>query len=198
MDKPMSGFAFKIMALGFRIRDFFRPRIDLLKEVGIGPGFRVLDYGCGPGSYIAPLAELVSASGEIYALDIHPLAINEVQAIAAYKGLTNVKTIQSDCDTGLPDNSMDIVLLYDTFHDLARPEDVLRELNRVLKPSGTLSFTDHHMKERDIITRVTNTDLFRLSRKGDKTYSFSKKGEQASSAPPNKALTADGLNAASG
>ena len=176
VDKPMSGFAFKFMALGFRIRDFFRPRIDLLKEVGIEPGFRVLDYGCGPGSYIVPLAELVGASGEIYALDIHPLAINEVKTIASHKGLTNVKTIQSDCDTWLPDNSMDIVLLYDTFHDLARPDDVLQELHRVLKPGGTLSLSDHHMKERDILTRVTNTGLFRLSRKGDKRYSFSKKG----------------------
>jgi ubiquinone/menaquinone biosynthesis C-methylase UbiE len=150
--------------------------MDLLKEAGIEPGFCILDYGCGPGSYIAPLAQLVGTSGKIYALDIHPLAIKEVQKIAARKANGNIKTIESDCNTGLPDNHVDVVLLYDTFHNLSQPYDVLRELHRVLKSGGTLSFSDHHMKEQDILTRVTKTGLFKLSTKGKKTYSFSKVG----------------------
>ena len=71
---------------------------------------------------------------------------------------------------------MDVILLYDTFHDLSLPDDVLRELHRVLKPDGTMSFSDHHMNEKDILTRVTNTGLFKLLAKGKKTYSFSKVG----------------------
>ena len=70
---PMPNCGFKLMALIFRVRDFFQPRMDVLKEVGIEPGFCILDYGCGSGSYIVPLAELIGTSGEIYALDIHPL-----------------------------------------------------------------------------------------------------------------------------
>ena len=176
MDKPMSNSGFKLMALIFRIRDFFQPRMDVLKEVGIEPGFCILDYGCGSGSYIVPLAELIVTSGKIYALDIHPLAIKKVRQIASYKRITNVRTIQSDCETGLPDNFVDVVLLYDTFHTLAQPNNVLRELHRVLKSDSTLSFSDHHMKEQDILTRITNTGLFKLSAKGKKTYSFSKVG----------------------
>ena len=176
MDNPMSKVGFKLMTLAFRIRDFIRPRLDLLKEAGIEPGFCILDYGCGPGSYMEPLAQLVGTSGEIYALDIHPLAIKEVQKIAARKAIANIKTIESDCNTGLPDNHVDVVLLYDTFHNLSQPDDVLRELHKVLKSGGTLSFSDHHMKEQDILTRVTKTGLFKLSTKGEKTYSFSKVG----------------------
>jgi len=176
VDKPMSSVGYKLMTLAFRIRDLLRPRVDVLKEAGIEPGFCVLDYGCGPGSYIVPLAQLVGASGEIYALDIHPLAIQELQKKATRKAITNLKTIESDCNTGLPDNKVDMVLLYDTFHNLFRPDDVLRELHRVQKSSGTLSFSDHHMNEKDILTRVTNTGLFKLLAKGKKTYSFSKVG----------------------
>lgn len=176
MGKPMSRVGFKLMTLVFRIRDILRPRMDLLKEAGIEPGFCILDYGCGPGSYIAALAQLVGTSGEIYALDIHPLAIKEVQKTAARKAITNVKTIESDCKTGLPDNLVDVVLLYDTFHNLSQPDDVLRELHRVLKSGSTLSFSDHHMNEKDIITGVTKTGLFKLSTKGKKIYSFSKVG----------------------
>ena len=176
VDKPMSRVGFKLMNFVFRIRDFLKPRMDLLKEAGIEPGFCILDYGCGPGSYMVPLAQLVGISGKIYALDIHPLAIKKVQKIAAQKSIKNIKTIESDCDTGLPDNHVDVVLLYDTFHNLSQPDDVLSELHRVLKPGGNLSFSDHHMNAQDIITRVTKAGLFKLSTKGKKTYNFLKVG----------------------
>jgi len=161
----MSSVGFKLMTLVLRVRDLLRPRMDVLKEAGIEPGFCVLDYGCGPGSYFVPLTQLVGTSGEIYALDIHPLAIKEVQKKATRKAITYLKTIKSVCSTGLPDNKVDVVLLYDTFHDLSQPDDVLRELHRVLKSGGILSFSDHHMNEQDILTRVADTGLFKLSAK---------------------------------
>ena len=172
MDQPDPNLHYKFMALGYKFRDFLLPRVYVLKEAGIRPGFHVLDYGCGPGSYIAPLANLVGESGKIYALDIHPLAIQMVQKIVLKKGLGNVETIHSDCATGLEKNLIDVVLLYDTYHNLSDSESVLTELHRVLKPEGLLSFSDHHMKEDEILSRITETGLFRLSEKGKKTYSF--------------------------
>jgi len=142
--------------------------------VGIKPGFQVLDYGCRPGSYITPLAELVGESGRIYALDIHPLAVQAVQRIVSKKQLMNVETILSDCETGLPDNSVDIILMYDIFHDLGDPNGVLAELHRVLKPDGTLSFSDHHIREHEIVSKVTHRGLFRLYRRSKRTYSLLK------------------------
>ncbi len=163
------------MSFGYKFRDLFLPPKDILKEVGIKPGFHILDYGCGPGSYIAPAAELVGKSGKIYALDVHPLAIQMVKSLTSKKRLTNVETILSDCKTGLPDNSIDVVLLYDIFHDLSEPSKVLEELHRVLKPKGILSFSDHHLKEDEIVPQVTKGGLFRLSQKGKRIYSFLKK-----------------------
>jgi len=148
--------------------------MNILKEVGIKPGFHVLDFGCGPRSYIVPLVKLVGEAGKVYALDIHPLAIQKVKDIASKKQLTNVETILSDCQTGLPDNSLDVVLLYDIFHHLSDPDGVLKELHRVLKPAGILSFGDHHMEESEIVSKVTNSRLFRLSRKGQRTHTFLK------------------------
>jgi len=174
MDRTQPDFHFKLMSLSFKLRDLFLPRMNILKEVRIRPGFHVLDYGCGPGSYIIPLAELVGKSGKIYALDIHPLAIQNVQRVASKKQLTNVVTIRSDCKTGLPDKSLDVVLLYDTLHELNGPDNVLEELHRVLKPNGILSFSDHHLKENEILSKVAKRGLFSLSGKGKKTYSFLK------------------------
>lgn len=174
MDQPMPNFTFNAMSFLLKMRDLLLPRDAVLREVNIQPGSRVLDYGCGPGGYVTGTAELVGESGKVYALDIHPLAIQRVQDIANKKQLTNVETIRSDCPTGLPDNSVDVALLYDIFHLLSNPQAILTELHRVLKEDGTLSFNDHHMQESDIISGVTNSQLFRLKNKGKRTYSFVK------------------------
>jgi len=164
------------MSLTYKLRDFFTPRMNILKEAGIEEGFYALDYGCGPGSYIVPLADLVGPSGKIYALDIHPLAIKMVEKSAAKKHLANVMTIQSDCRTGLPDQSLDVALLYDVFHDLDQPGMILKELHRILKPDGILSLSDHHLREQEIVSGLTKEGLFRIAKKGQKTYSFQKIG----------------------
>jgi len=170
--KPMSNLDFRLMSLTYKLRDFRLPRMNILKKVGIETGFHVLDYGCGPGSYIVPLVKLVGDSGKIYALDMHPLAIDAVQKLASKKGITNVQTILTDCKPGLPPNSIDVVLLYDTLHDLNNVSEVLTELQRILKPKGILSLSDHHMKEEDIMSQVTGGGLFKLSAKNKRTYNF--------------------------
>jgi ubiquinone/menaquinone biosynthesis C-methylase UbiE len=174
MDKPKSNLDFRLMSLTYIFRDLRLPRMEILKEVGIKPGFRVLDFGCGPGSYVEAASRLVGQSGKVYALDIHPLAVQSVQRMVLKKGLANVETILSDCQTGLPDDSIDVVLLYDIYHGLGEPGKVLKELYRVLKLEGVLSFSDHHLKEHEIVAKVTASGLFHLAGQGQRTYSFSK------------------------
>jgi len=174
VGRRQSNFDFRLMALTYKLRDSFRPRVDILREVGIKPGFRVLDYGCGPGSYIVDTARLVGEAGEVYALDLHPLAIQMVEDLILRNRLTNVKTIRSDRATGLPDGSVDVALLYDVFHDLSEPNGVLEELHRVLRPDGLLSLSDHHMKDDEITSRVTSGGLFGLLKKGKRSWTFSR------------------------
>lgn len=160
------------MALSYKVRDFFAPRKNVLKEAALKEGSSVLDFGCGPGSYLRPLAKIVGPSGKIYALDVHPLAIQMVEQLAARKRLPNITTILSDCQTALPDQHLDAILLYDVLHEFERPGEVLRELHRVLKPAGVLSVSDHHLQEDQVLSRLTQGGLFRVVKKGKKTYSF--------------------------
>ncbi len=161
---------FKLMALNFRFRDLFLPPGEVLKEAGIEPGFYLLDYGCGPGSYSLAAAHIVGETGKVYALDVNPFAIQYVRK----KASKNIETILSDCKIGLKDCSIDCVLLYDTFHLLTNPDAVLEELHRVMRPGSILSFSDHHMKEDEIIEGMTRRGLFRWLKKGKRTYTFSK------------------------
>lgn len=176
MDSPMSNLNFRAMSLMFKVRDFLRPRGEVLSEAEIRPGSTVLDYGCGPGSYTLLASEIVGPAGTVHALDVHPLAVDMVRKGASKRGLANVRPIHSDCATGLEDASVDVALMHDVFHHLDDGDAVLRELHRVLRPGGTLSFSDHHMKASEIVSRVSATGLFKLSRRGKRTYAFARVG----------------------
>lgn len=173
-NKEPSSLDYQLMSLGFKFRDIFRPRSHILEEVGIKTCSQVLDYGCGTGSYVLPVIKLISNLGTLYALDVNPLAIKTVQGLVTKKKLSNVRVILSDCDTGLPPASIDVVLLYDILHDLQNRAKVLKELHRVLKAKSILSISDHHLEDDGIISRVTKGGLFKLMSKGERTLSFTK------------------------
>jgi ubiquinone/menaquinone biosynthesis C-methylase UbiE len=174
MDRPMNAFAFRMMsaALWFRYRG---PHpAQALAEAGIVPGDTVLDFGCGPGGFSIAAASLAGKKGKVYALDIQPLAARAVTKKAQERGLGNIETITSGRDTGLPDTSVDVVLLYDIFHFFEEPDAVLAEIHRVLTEGGTLSASDHHLKGDRLIDGITASRLFRFDRKGKRTYTFTK------------------------
>lgn len=151
------------------------PRKEIVEEVGLKAGFQVPDYGCGPGGYVLPVAKIIGSSGKLYALDAASIAIEMVNKIVAKNHLNNVETILSDCDTKLPDGKLNVVLLYDVFHDLEDQKSVLKELHRVLKENGEISFSDHHLKDNEIVSRITEDGLFTFQKKNSNTYTFIKK-----------------------
>ncbi len=171
MSEP-GALAFALTCLWFGVRDWLTPPARVLSEAGIAVGACVLDYGCGPGSYALAALELVGAEGHVYAADVNPLAVGRLETLAARRGLANLHGILTDCATGLEEASVDVALLYDTYHDLARPQDVLGELHRVLKPGGLLSFSDHHLQEQEILSQITSSGLFRFVARGRRTYTF--------------------------
>jgi len=172
MKGPISNFLFRGMAAEFVVRDWLRPPERTLAETELRPGQTVLDYGCGPGSFTVAAAKAVGSTGTVYAADIHPLALAYVERRAAKKGLWNIRTIRTDCATRLADASVDVALIYDALHDFARPDDVLREVCRVLKPGGTLSFADFTLSRAKTLARLTGDGLFRLVRQGKRTYTL--------------------------
>lgn len=173
-DKPVKKTWFKLMTWEFKRRDKKYPPINKIKKTKIKEGDFVLDYGCGPGSYTIAAAEVVGTSGSVFAVDIHPLAIKEVKKRAAEKGIKNIETILSDCDTRLEEKSIDAVLLLDIFHDLSDQEKILKELHRVLKKNGWLTVDDHHLEENEIIKEITYKGLFKFVEKKDEVYNFIK------------------------
>lgn len=171
-DKPMPDIGFRVMSFLLRIRDLFISPPKLLQKVGIKEGQTLLDFGCGSGSYTIPAARMVGEQGSVYALDIHPLAVKTVEKKAKKEGSANITTILSDRDTGLPDESIDVVLLYDTIHSIRDKRALLRELHRAMKPNALLSILVEHIKVEDVIELAQEDGLFSLRHRDGRLLNF--------------------------
>jgi len=160
--KPMPNIAFKAMAFFLALHRRFVDVRKPLERAGIKEGQTILDFGCGPGFYAIAAAKMVGAKGKVYALDIHPLAVQSVEKKAKKEGLTNITTILSDKDTRLPDQSIDVALAYDMIHMVKNKQALARELRRVLKPNGLLSVIVGHINVEDVLKALEQDGLFSL------------------------------------
>ena len=107
----------------------------LVNSLGVRPGMRVLDLGCGDGTTALPEARL---GADVLGVDI---AVNLVEAArqrAAAEGLSNCRFQEGDASNleGLTDKSFDLVVSIFGAMFAPRPFDVAKEMVRVTKPGG--------------------------------------------------------------
>ena len=138
---------------------------NLLQE-----GQTFLDYGCGTGDFTIHAAKRVSNTGKVYALDYFPKQLEIVAERSAKAGLANIETILSASETGLPDESVDVIWMCDVLHEIKERRGVLSELHRVLKKDGILALHDS-MGEKAL---DYTADLFSLVVRDDKFLRFAK------------------------
>jgi SAM-dependent methyltransferase len=123
-----------------------RLQIDRVMDIlAITPGKQVADIGAGSGWFSVRAARRVGPTGTVYAVDINPEAIRYIERRTRAEALQNVKTILSKSDDpGLPPGAIDAVLLLKTYHEVADPVHLLRNLRRVLKPGAEVGIIDRN------------------------------------------------------
>jgi SAM-dependent methyltransferase len=168
----MPAIGFVIMKMVLRIRSAFINPSRILREIGLQKGQAMLDYGCGVGVFTIPAAKIVGGGGVVYALDIHPLCIKSVEKEIEKRGIANVKTILSGRDTGLPDESVDVVFLYDVLQFITDRGRLMEEFHRVLKPDGRLCATAEHLDVNVFLGVITQGNFFTLVDQKEKVFRF--------------------------
>ncbi len=148
----------------------------LLKAAGLEQGRKVLEVGCGPGFFTIPAAEIVGDKGHVYALDIHPRAVERVKKKIEKKALKNVTPLCANAsDTGLPGGSVDLAFVFGLRHVAGGLENMISELHRVLKPGGILSFEKTRGSEAALIEEVERGGFAYTGKKG-RIFLFTKEG----------------------
>jgi len=140
--------------------------IDILD---IAPGKAVADIGAGSGWFTIRAARRVGNGGVVFAVDINPAAVHYVDERARKEHLQNVKTILGKPDDPLlPANSVDAVLLLKTYHEVAKPVALLRNLHAALHPDAKVGIIDRngngedHGVSREVVIREANEAGYKM------------------------------------
>jgi len=122
----------------------------VMDMLGIEPGKSVADIGAGSGWFTVRAARRVTASGRVYAVDISPEAIRYIDQRTKKEQLQNVKTIISQPDDPqVPAHSIDAVLLLKTYHEVAHPVVLLKNLRTSLRPGARIGIIDRNGNGED-------------------------------------------------
>ncbi len=118
-------------------REAFDFREEIVESIGLMPGQAVADVGAGTGLFEPLLAARVGAEGTVYAVDIVPKFIEHIKTKAAENGLTQIEAILGDDrSTRLPESSVDVVFVCDTYHHFEDYEAMLASIHQALRPGG--------------------------------------------------------------
>ncbi len=125
-------------------RDTFRHRQAIVDALGLRPGQSIADVGSGTGAFLPALQRRIGPGGRIYAVEISPVFVEHLKQRARVEKLDSVEVVQGDAlRTNLASDSVDTVLVVDTYHHFDDPGAMLEDLARILKPGGVLAIVDY-------------------------------------------------------
>jgi len=134
----------------------------------------VADIGAGSGWFTVRAAKRVGGDGVVYAVDINPEAVRYISERAGKEKLQNVKAILSKPDDPLlPRDSVDAVLLLKTYHEVAHPVELLRNLRAVLRKGAKVGIIDrngngeNHGVGKDVVIREAKEAGYKLAEQYD-------------------------------
>ncbi len=115
----------------------------IVSHLALQPGWRVLDYGCGPGRLSLPLARALAPQGRVTSLDLQAEMLEKVRAKAQAENLYNIEYVRAEAgQANLPAGAYDAAILVTVLGELPDAPLALKEIHACLKPGGLLSITE--------------------------------------------------------
>lgn len=135
-------------------RDRWQKADELIQNLNLKSGSQVADIGCHEGYMTVKLANKVGQSGKVFAVDVEQSKLDKLQAILTKREIKNVQPIKGDYDNPkLPLNSLDGVIILDTYHEMDDHDEILQHVKASLKAGGRLILCEAIADERRDLSR---------------------------------------------
>lgn len=143
---------------------FFVPRIrQALVHLDIAPGHTVLDLGVGTGISLP----LYPDDCHVVAMDLSFDMLHQARRKVDRAGLGQVNLVQMNAlELGFADNTFDEALVSFVVSVVPDPQQLVRELQRVVVPGGRIAIVNHFRADYPLIGQVEDTADHLLRRCG--------------------------------
>lgn len=110
----------------------------MLDQIGITPGWRCIDLGCGPGGITDLLSARAGSTGQVVGLDADPVFLG--YARERMRGCMNVEFVSGDAyRTGLARGSFDFAHVRFVASTAGEPAALLKEMMGLTRTGGTVA-----------------------------------------------------------
>lgn len=125
-----------------------------IENLPITSGSVVADIGAGSGFYTFRIAPRVP-NGKVYAVEIQKDAIQYLEDRSKDLGYDYVIPIEGgEKSPNLPENSIDLAIMVDVYHELEYPVEMLASIRRSLKPDGKLLLIEYRGEDPKVGIRA--------------------------------------------
>jgi FkbM family methyltransferase len=122
----------------------------LLKNMSVKPGMLIADIGAGSGYHSALLSKMV-ATGKVFAVDVEPEMIAYLNERIKQEKLSRiVPVLSTEQKVSLPDNTVDMMLLVDVYHEFSYPYEMALSMRAALKPGGKLVLVEFRSEDQTV------------------------------------------------
>jgi ubiquinone/menaquinone biosynthesis C-methylase UbiE len=132
----------------------FLDPVEIINQLNVKEGDKVVDFGCGAGFFSIEMARRVGGSGMVYAIDVLPSALESVQSRAKTLGLTNITVkranLESEKGSGMPEASFNWVVMKDVLFQNKNKGIMFVEAKKVLIPEGRTIVVEWDVKDFSI------------------------------------------------
>jgi len=122
----------------------------LLKNLAVKPGMVVADIGAGSGYHSSLLSKMVG-TGKVFAVDVEPEMIAYLnQRIKEEKLSRIIPVLSTEQKVSLPENTIDMMLLVDVYHEFSFPYEMALSMRAALKPGGKLVLVEFRAEDATV------------------------------------------------
>lgn len=125
----------------------------------------IADIGAGTGYYTFKLAPKVP-KGKVYAVEIQDEMIAALNDRKKKRNITNIEVIKGSTNSpNLPENSVDLAIMVDVYHELEYPVEMLKSIRKSLKKNGKILLIEYKGEDPAIAIRpLHKTTVAQLSK----------------------------------